>query len=143
MVYSHSSLLFAPDASCNTFSSFRSIPLDYSCSTERWFISYACTSLMIDLLSSFIQHSLILVIKINDSRHTPAQRRPSATLLKLHILFLLLHTSLFKWCVSSFSWCVNSTNCDTSFKGCDTAFELGCTSFKGWCTSFNSWYEFL
>src|SRR5258706_15089880 len=74
MVYFHSSLLFSPDVSFNTFSSFRSIPYDYSFSTERRFIGYACTSPMIDLLSSFIQHSLALSFNANDSRHTFAQR---------------------------------------------------------------------
>ncbi|MFM6265063.1 MAG: hypothetical protein ACKPFA_00905, partial [Dolichospermum sp.] len=38
------------------FSSFRSIPSDYSFSTERRFKTCACTPILIDLLSSFTRH---------------------------------------------------------------------------------------
>ena len=69
MVHLHSSLLFVPDVSFNTFSSFRSTPNNYLFSTERWFTASACSATVIDLLSSFIQHSLLLQIS-NDSRHT-------------------------------------------------------------------------
>ncbi len=72
MVHLHSSLLFLPDACYNTFSSFRSIPKNYLLSTERWFTASTCLATVIDLLSSSIQHSLLLQIS-NDSRHTPRE----------------------------------------------------------------------
>ena len=60
VVHLHSSLLFAPDYSSAAFSSFRSIPVNYSTSTERWFTASACTATVVGLLPSFIQHSITL-----------------------------------------------------------------------------------